>query len=189
MSIKVTVIGHLTRNPEQRNTQNGGQYVSVSVAGNEGYGQRQETFYFSGDIYGKRGQSVLGYQKGDLVCLSGHLHEYQGQNGQVYKALKYAEIEFLRHTHSQQSQGQYPPQYQQAPQPQYQPPQPQGQQYQQQPQQAPQGQQPASQYNQPAPQQSAPQQAPHEQHQPASSPEPEQLDLAPDGIDDDDLPF
>lgn len=177
MSIKVTVIGHLTRNPEQRNTQNGGQYVSVSVAGNEGYGQSRETFYFSSSIYGKRGQSVLGYQKGDLVSLSGHLHEYQGQNGQIHKALNYAEIELLNRAQ---------PQYQQAPQPQYQPPQPQGQQY---PQQAPQGQQPAPQYNQPVPQQSAPQQAPQEPQQPASSPEPEQLDLAPDGIDADDLPF
>lgn len=147
MSVKVTVIGRLTRNPELQNSQSGQQYTRVSVAGNEGSFDNQDTFYFEADFFGKRGQTVLGYEKGDLVCVSGHLHEYQSQSGRTYKSLRYADIEMLQRAHpenhSKQQQG-----YQQAPQqPQYQPQGQQGNYQQAQPQQQqgyqlqPQGQQ------------------------------------------------
>lgn len=127
MSVTVTLIGRLTRNPEQRQSNNGNSYLQVSVAGNEGYGDSQETFFFSARFFGKRAESVASYRKGDLVRLDGHLHEYTSQNGKVYKELQYADIELLQRKNNQQ--GGYP-QGNQFNQPQRQP--------QQAPQQAPQ---------------------------------------------------
>ena len=98
MGILVTVTGRLTREPEQRQTQNGGSYALISVAGNNGYGDQQETYYFGASIYGKRADTVLtNYHKGDLVLLNGQNSEYQGNDGNTYKALRYATVEMLNH--------------------------------------------------------------------------------------------
>lgn len=98
MGILVTVTGRLTREPEQRQTQNGGSYALISVAGNNGYGDQQETYYFGASIYGKRADTVLtNYHKGDLVLLNGQYSEYQGNDGNTYKALRYATVEMLNH--------------------------------------------------------------------------------------------
>lgn len=117
MSVDVRVIGRLTRNPESGKTQGGATYASISVAGNEGAYENQETFFFDASIFGRRGETVLGYQKGDLVAVSGHLHEYQGNNGNTYKSLRFADIELLQRAHPEDSnyqQGNY--QQQQMPQ-------------------------------------------------------------------------
>lgn len=130
MSVKVTVIGHIVRNPETQNSQSGQQYTRVSVAGNEGNYDNQEAFYFDADFFGKRGQTVLGYEQGDLVCVSGHLHEYQSQSGRTYKSLRYSDIELLQRAHPENhQQGGY---QQQAPQQQPYQPQSQPNNYQQQ---------------------------------------------------------
>ena len=98
MGILVTVTGRLTREPEQRQTQNGGSYALISVAGNNGYGDQQETYYFGASIYGKRADTILtNYHKGDLVLLNGKYSEYQGNDGNTYKALHYATVEMLNH--------------------------------------------------------------------------------------------
>lgn len=142
MSVTVTLVGRLARDPEQRQSNNGNSYLQVSVAGNEGYGDSQETFFFSARFFGKRADSVASYRKGDLVRLDGHLHEYTSQNGKVYKELQYADIELLQRKNNQfnggynaphnNQQGSYP-QGNQFNQPQSQP--------QQAPQQSPQPQQ------------------------------------------------
>lgn len=142
MSVTVTLVGRLARDPEQRQSNNGNSYLQVSVAGNEGHGDSQETFFFSARFFGKRIDSVASYRKGDLVRLDGHLHEYTSQNGKVYKELQYADIELLQRKNNQfnggynasqnNQQGGYP-QGNQFNQPQSQP--------QQAPQQAPQPQQ------------------------------------------------
>ncbi|WP_304250531.1 single-stranded DNA-binding protein [Limosilactobacillus gastricus] len=105
MGILVTVTGRLTREPEQRQSQNGGSYALISVAGNEGYGEQQETYYFGASIYGKRAETVLtNYHKGDLVLLNGQYSEYQGNDGNTYKALRYATVEMLNHRNQPQQQ-------------------------------------------------------------------------------------
>lgn len=105
MGILVTVTGRLTREPEQRQSQNGGSYALISVAGNEGYGEQQETYYFGASIYGKRAETVLqNYHKGDLVLLHGQYSEYQGNDGNTYKALRYATVEMLNHRNQPQQQ-------------------------------------------------------------------------------------
>lgn len=105
MGILVTVTGRLTREPEQRQTRNGGSYALISVAGNEGYGEQQETYYFGASIYGKRAETVLqNYHKGDLVLLHGQYSEYQGNDGNTYKALRYATVEMLNHRNQPQQQ-------------------------------------------------------------------------------------
>ncbi len=105
MGILVTVTGRLTREPEQRQTQNGGSYALISVAGNNGYGDQQESYYFGASIYGKRADTVLtNYHKGDLVLLNGKYSEYQGNDGNTYKALRYATVEMLNHRNQPQQQ-------------------------------------------------------------------------------------
>ncbi|MCT3429433.1 single-stranded DNA-binding protein [Limosilactobacillus fermentum] len=133
MSVTVTLVGRLARDPEQRQSNNGNSYLQVSVAGNEGYGDSQETFFFSARFFGKRADSIASYRKGDLVRLDGHLHEYTSQNGKTYKELQYADIELLQRKHPQNNQQGGYPQGNQFNQPQSQP--------QQAPQQAPQSQQ------------------------------------------------
>lgn len=133
MSVTVTLVGRLARDPEQRQSNNGNSYLQVSVAGNEGYGDSQETFFFSARFFGKRADSVASYRKGDLVRLDGHLHEYTSQNGKTYKELQYADIELLQRKYPQNNQQGGYPQGNQFNQPQSQP--------QQAPQQAPQSQQ------------------------------------------------
>lgn len=105
MSVTVTLVGRLARDPEQRQSNNGNSYyLQVSVAGNEGYGDSQETFFFSARFFGKRADSVVSYRKGDLVRLDGHLHEYTSQNGKTYKELQYADIELLQRKYPQNNQ-------------------------------------------------------------------------------------
>lgn len=138
MSVTVTLVGRLARDPEQRQSNNGNGYLQVSVAGNEGYGDSQETFFFSARFFGKRADSVASYRKGDLVRLDGHLHEYTSQNGKVYKELQYADIELLQRKNNQFNGGYNTPQNN------HQGGYPQGNQFnhpQSQPQQAPQPQQ------------------------------------------------
>lgn len=124
MSVTVTLVGRLARDPEQRQSNNGNSYLQVSVAGNEGYGDSQDTFFFSARFFGKRAESVASYRKGDLVRLDGHLHEYTSQNGKTYKELQYAEIELLQRKNKQFNGGYNAPQGQphqepqQSPQPQ-----------------------------------------------------------------------
>lgn len=137
MSVTVTLIGRLARDPEQRQSNNGNGYLQVSVAGNEGYGDNQETFFFSARFFGKRVDSVASYRKGDLVRLDGHLHEYTSQNGKTYKELQYADIELLQRKYPQNNQQGGYPQGNQFNQPQSQP----QQAPQQVPQQMPQSQQ------------------------------------------------
>lgn len=154
MSVTVTLVGRLARDPEQRQSNNGNSYLQVSVAGNEGYGDSQETFFFSARFFGKRVDSVASYRKGDLVRLDGHLHEYTSQNGKTYKELQYADIELLQRKYPQNNQqGGYP----------------QGNQFNQpqsQPQQAP---------------QQAPQQTPQSQHFNNTPSDPQQAQTAPQG--------
>lgn len=110
MSVTVTLVGRLARDPEQRQSNNGNSYLQVSVAGNEGYGDSQETFFFSARFFGKRVDSVASYRKGDLVRLDGHLHEYTSQNGKTYKELQYADIELLQRKNKQFNGGYNAPQ-------------------------------------------------------------------------------
>lgn len=163
MSVTVTLFGRLARDPEQRQSNNGNSYLQVSVAGNEGYGDSQETFFFSARFFGKRIDSVASYRKGDLVRLDGHLHEYTSQNGKVYKELQYADIELLQRKNNQFNGGYNAPQNNQ------QGGYPQGNQFNQpqsQPQQAP---------------QQAPQQTPQSQQFNNTPSDPQQAQTAPQG--------
>ncbi|MEN2245281.1 single-stranded DNA-binding protein [Limosilactobacillus fermentum] len=159
MSVTVTLVGRLARDPEQRQSNNGNSYLQVSVAGNEGYGNSQETFFFSARFFGKRADTVASYRKGDLVRLDGHLHEYTSQNGKVYKELQYADIELLQRKNNQFNGGYNAPQNNQ-----------QG------------GYPQGNQFNQPQRQpQQAPQQAPQPQQFSNTSSEPQQAQTAPQG--------
>lgn len=159
MSVTVTLVGRLARDPEQRQSNNGNSYLQVSVAGNEGHGDSQETFFFSARFFGKRADSVASYRKGDLVRLDGHLHEYTSQNGNVYKELQYADIELLQRKNNQFNGGYNAPQNNQ-----------QG------------GYPQGNQFNQPQSQpQQAPQQSPHPQQFSNAPSDPQQAQTASQG--------
>lgn len=210
--------GRLTRDPETRQTKNGNQMVTATVAvdGQRGAQGNQATAFYRVAVFGRRGDFVMQYfRKGSPIMVSGTLNPslYEGQNGpRLNLDVNASQVDFtLREPRNQGGQNyqqapqqnyQQQPQYQQqAPQGQYQQQQyqqpqyqqqPQGQQYQQQPQQpaqqAPQGPRQAQQYDRPVQQQPASQGAPQEPQQ-ASKPGSEQVDQSNTEIDVDDLPF
>lgn len=87
MSINASIVGRLTRNPEQRQTQNGTQVVSFNVAVDstrkDPNGNRLTSFVRI-TVWGNRGNFILDhFMQGDPVSASGELlmHEYQDRNG------------------------------------------------------------------------------------------------------------
>ena len=106
MPIHEVITGRLTRNPERRQTNKGTQYAAVSVAADSGWGDRQQTFFISAQIFGRRADSVLNYEKGDLVEMIGERHSFNGQDGSVVDTVENAEIYLLKRKHPRQ-QGNY----------------------------------------------------------------------------------
>lgn len=153
----ISVLGRLTRNPQQRQVQNN-TVVSLDIAENTGRKDQQgndEAVYYQASVWGQRGQTALQYlHKGDPVYVYGNLipRQYQGRDGSPRTALDVnnASFQFVPRPPRNQNNGgqqggyqqpQQQPQYQtQGQQGGYQQPQP--QQYQQQAQQPPQGYQP-----------------------------------------------
>lgn len=106
MPIHEVITGRLTRNPERRQTNKGTQYAAVSVAADSGWGDRQQTFFISAQIFGRRADSVLNYEKGDLVEMIGERHNFNGQDGSVVDTVENAEIYLLKRKNPR-NQGNY----------------------------------------------------------------------------------
>jgi len=102
---KLTVIGHLGRDPEMRYTPEGQAVTSFSVASSRKYKtssgeQREETEWFSVSVWGKLGEVCNQYlEKGKQVYIEGRLktRTYQAQNGETRVSLDVicTEIQFL----------------------------------------------------------------------------------------------
>lgn len=123
MSInRVMLTGHLTRDPELKQTNSGSAILSLSVAVEDRRFNRQsqssETYtnFINCTLFGKRAQSVAQYlHKGSKIAIEGKLHYSSWEsNGQRRSKVDVTvdEIEFMdaRQAPKQQSQ---PQQYQQ----------------------------------------------------------------------------
>jgi len=86
---KITVIGHLGRDPEMRYTPNGQAVTSFSVASSRRYTtsggeQKEETEWFNVSAWGKLGETCNQYlTKGQQVYIEGRMSSrtYEGRDG------------------------------------------------------------------------------------------------------------
>lgn len=102
---KVTIIGHLGRDPEMRYTPSGESVTSFSVASSRRYRlssgeQREETMWFNVSAWGRIGEACNQYlTKGRQVYVEGTLSNriYQGNDGQARIAndVRATEVQFL----------------------------------------------------------------------------------------------
>jgi len=102
---KLTIIGHLGRDPEMRYTPDGQAVTSFSVASSRKYRtgvgeQREETEWFNCSAWGKLGEICNQYlTKGKQVYIEGRLktRSYQTQNGETRFSLDVtcSDIQFL----------------------------------------------------------------------------------------------
>lgn len=64
--------GNLGRDAEQRHTSSGDSIVSFSVAVKAGFGKNEKTAWVKCNLWGKRGESIVGYlKKGTQVAVHG----------------------------------------------------------------------------------------------------------------------
>jgi len=115
---KITIIGHLGRDPEMRYTPEGQAVTTFSVASSRKYKtaageQREETEWFNVSAWGKLGETCNQYlTKGKQVYVEGRLktRTYQTQAGETRFSIDVTcnEIQFLGggQGHQDQDQGQ-----------------------------------------------------------------------------------
>ncbi|MBI40434.1 MAG: single-stranded DNA-binding protein [Leptospiraceae bacterium] len=75
---RVLLIGNLTRDPEQKQTQNGKSYCKFSIANNRTYtvdgNKKEETSFFNCVAFGRLSEIIIQYcQKGKQVAIEGRL--------------------------------------------------------------------------------------------------------------------
>jgi single-strand DNA-binding protein len=78
----ITIAGRIGKDAETRNTQQGDQVTSFTVAVDEGFGDKKRTLWFDCSLWGKRGEKLAGYlTKGSSVTVTGDLstREYEGK--------------------------------------------------------------------------------------------------------------
>jgi single-strand DNA-binding protein len=78
----ITIAGRIGKDAETRNTQQGDQVTSFTVAVDEGFGDKKRTLWFDCSLWGKRGEKLSGYiTKGSSVTVTGDLstREYEGK--------------------------------------------------------------------------------------------------------------
>ncbi len=102
---KITIIGHLGRDPEMRYTPSGDSVTSFSVASSRRYRtsageQREETMWFNINAWGRIGEACNQYlTKGRQVYVEGILTTriFQGNDGQARIAndVRASEVQFL----------------------------------------------------------------------------------------------
>lgn len=85
---KITFTGRLAADAELRFTPQGHQVCSFRVASDVGFGQHKTTNWFSCQVWGKRGESVVPYlTKGQQVTVFGTLQMREWTNKEGVKSL------------------------------------------------------------------------------------------------------
>ena len=74
---RIEIIGRLTRDPDAiRYTQGGAAILNISIAVNDGYGEKKYTSFFDVVIFGKTAENVKPYLlKGKQVAIVGKLRQ------------------------------------------------------------------------------------------------------------------
>lgn len=78
----IVVTGRIGKDAELRTTQSGQSICNVTVASDQGFGDKKTTNWFRVSLWGKRGQSLAPYLlKGGQVTVSGELEvgEWEGK--------------------------------------------------------------------------------------------------------------
>ena len=74
-----SVIGRMTRDLDERAfayTPNGKARLNISIAVNDGYGDKQYTSYFDVVVWGKTAENIKPYLgKGKQICINGRLRQ------------------------------------------------------------------------------------------------------------------
>ena len=119
--INVTVAGRLGKDAETRQAGNS-SVTGFSVAGDTGFGDRKQSYWFNCSLWGKRGEAMQQYlNKGQEVVVIGEYSERE-YNGNKYKELNVLDVKLMGGSQSQgqqqSNQGyQQPSQNNQAPNP------------------------------------------------------------------------
>lgn len=93
MTLKLTVIGNVTRDAELRNTQDGESVLSFSLARNDR--RTKLATYVDCSVWGKLGKSLEPYvKKGQRIYCDGELGTRE-HNGKTYLTCRVRDIELL----------------------------------------------------------------------------------------------
>ena len=78
---QITITGYLSRDAEQRQTQNGQSVTTLNIPVKQGWGDKEQTNWFRVSIWGKRADFAARFRKGEFVCVTGELSigEYNGK--------------------------------------------------------------------------------------------------------------
>ncbi len=95
----VCLIGNLTKDPELRYTPQGTAVSVLSIAVNEGYGDKKETHFFQCQVWGKTAENCNQYlTKGSKVGITGSLRQQRWEKDGNKKSkiiINAQRIEFL----------------------------------------------------------------------------------------------
>lgn len=81
---KVTIMGHLGKDPELRTSKDGKNFSKFTVATTSGFGDRKKTTWWNVTVFGRQSDVCQQYlRKGSIVHLDGNLDidEYDGKDG------------------------------------------------------------------------------------------------------------
>ena len=114
---RLTIIGNLTRDPEQRTTPSGATVCSFGVAVNrrsrrDAQNNQPDVDFFRVSAWNQLGETCAKYlSKGRKVAVVGpvSLHTYQGNDGQTHASLEVManEVEFLSSRNDTEGDGGY----------------------------------------------------------------------------------
>lgn len=91
----ITIAGGIARDAAIRQTQNGDQVTSFSVAVDDRTTKEKRTLYFDCGLWDKRGAALAGYLvKGGKVAVSGDLSTRE-HDGRTYLTINVAEVTLL----------------------------------------------------------------------------------------------
>ena len=113
MSNVVSFTGRVGRDAEVKHLPSGAVVLNVTVGNNIGYGDKQQTIWFSCALFGKRaeGQLVNYLKKGVQVFVSGEmtLREYKANDGTMKTNVE-VNVNVIDLLSKKEDQGQQPPQ-------------------------------------------------------------------------------
>lgn len=77
----ITIAGYLSRDAEQRTTQQGDSVTALNIPVKQGWGEREQTNWYRVNVWGKRADFAGKFRKGDFVTVTGELSigEYNGK--------------------------------------------------------------------------------------------------------------
>lgn len=83
----ITIVGNLGDNPELKNSQNGKEFITFSLATNDGYGDNKKTNWHKCIAFGKTAELIHKYtQKGSKLAVNGSI-DYKKHEDKYYTSV------------------------------------------------------------------------------------------------------